>query len=127
MTISPHPALPTGAATVLAARLASYRTSTCVIQRAATTKDATGAPVGTFTTAATVACGVRAPQRQPVESVGGGRFAAVVDYEIRFAPDVDVRSEDRIVVNGETLRVIADDEAKSHGFELIVKAKAVES
>ena len=127
MAITPHPALPTGAATVIAARLATYRNSTCVIQRPNSGLDATGAPNSGVTTVATVGCGVRAPQRQPIESVGGGRFAAVVDYEVRFAPDVDVRSEDRIVVNGETLRVIADDEAKSHGFELIVKAKAVES
>ncbi|MGE0541216.1 MAG: hypothetical protein AB7R89_13665 [Dehalococcoidia bacterium] len=127
MTITPNPLIPAGAQSVIAGLLQGQRNDSCVIQRPSSSTDGAGAPTGAVTTLPAVACQVRAPQRQPVESVGGARFAAVVDYEVRFPPDTDVRSEDLIVVNGRTLRVIADRDAISHGFELVVMTKAVEA
>lgn len=125
MTMSRNPLLPAGAAVPITGLLSRMRDDSCVIQRPATGRDNTGAPAAGFTTVATEPCRVVAPQRQPVESTGGGGFSPVVDYEVRFAPDVVIGSEDRIVVNGRTLRVIADNDAVSHGFELVVKTKAV--
>lgn len=125
MAITPHPALPAGAATAIADRLASYRTDTCVIERPASGVDGTGAPVGGYTTVATVACQVRAPGRQPIESVGGGRFESAIDYEVLFGPAVDVRRHDRIQVNDRVLIVIADQDAVSHGFQVRALTKAV--
>lgn len=123
----PSPLLPAGAVAAIDRLLTGQRSSVCTIQRPASGVDFTGAPTGGFTTTAVAVCTVRAPGRMPIESVGGGRFGAVVDYEVAFAPDVDVKSNDRIVVNGRTLQVIADHDAASHGFQLKVLAKAVES
>jgi len=127
MTIGTNPLIPTGAAAVVSRLLLRMRDDSCVISRPSTSKDATGAPSGGFTTAATVPCRVTSPGLQPVESVGGSRLAPVLTYEVRFAPDVDVRGSDRIVVNGRTLEVIGDRDAVSHGFELVVIAKVAGS
>ena len=127
MAITPHPALSAGSAAVVSRLLTKFRNSSCVIQRPTTGTDAGGAPISGYTTAATVACKVQAPGRSPVEAISGGRVVPLVDYEISMPPDTDVRNEDRIVVNGRTLYVVADRDAVSHGFELKVLVKASES
>ena len=107
--------------------LARMRDDTCVIERPSSGTDAGGAPISGYTAVATVACKVSAPGRAPVEAISGGRVVPLVDYEISLPPDTDVRNEDRIVVNGRTLYVVADRDAVSHGFELKVLVKASES
>ncbi|MCA9878217.1 MAG: head-tail adaptor protein [Thermomicrobiales bacterium] len=127
MAPTPSPIIPAGAQPVIAGLLERMRDDTCLIQRLGSSKDGAGAPTGAYSTAATVPCRVKGSQRQPVEGVAGARLGVIVDYEVRFAPGVDVQSEDRIIVNGRTLRVVADQDAASHGFELVVNARAVES
>lgn len=123
MAITPVPLIPAGAAATVNRLLARMRDDSCVIQRQGAGKDLTGAPSGAFTTVATEPCRVTSQGLQPVESVGGSRLASVVAYEVRFEPDVDVRGNDRIQVNGKTLEVIGDQDAVSHGFQLVVIAK----
>ena len=127
MAITPVPFIPAGAAATVNRLLTRMRDDSCVIQRPTSGTDAGGAPISGYTTVATVACKVSAPGRAPVEAVSGGRVVPLVDYEISLPPDTDVRNEDRIVVNGRTLYVVADRDAVSHGFELKVLVKAAES
>lgn len=127
MAITPVPLLPTGAVATVNRLLARMRDDTCVIERPTSGTDAGGAPISGHTAVATVACKVSAPGRAPVEAISGGRVVPLVDYEISLPPDTDVRNEDRIVVNGRTLYVVADRDAVSHGFELKVLVKASES
>lgn len=127
MPITPVPLIPAGAAATVNRLLTRLRDDTCVIERPTSGTDAGGAPISGYTTAATVACKVTAPGRAPVEAVSGGRVVPLVDYEISMPPETDVRNEDRIVVNGRTLYVVADRDAVSHGFELKVLVKAAES
>lgn len=127
MTITPNPLVPAGGAAVVNRLLARMRDDTCVIERPSSGTDAGGAPISGYTAVATVACKVSAPGRAPVEAISGGRVVPLVDYEISLPPDTDVRNEDRIVVNGRTLYVVADRDAVSHGFELKVLVKASES
>ena len=127
MTITPNPLVPAGGAAVVSRLLARMRDDTCVIERPTSGTDAGGAPVSGYTAVASVACKVSAPGRAPVEAISGGRVVPLVDYEISLPPDTDVRNEDRIVVNGRTLYVVADRDAVSHGFELKVLVKAAES
>ena len=122
-----NPLIPAGAAATVTRLLARMRDDTCVIERPTSGTDAGGAPISGYTTAATVACKVSAPGRAPVEAISGGRVVPLVDYEISLPPATDVRNEDRIVVNGRTLYVVADRDAVSHGFELKVLVKASES
>lgn len=105
--------------------LALNRGDTCVIQRKSAGLDAAGAPVsGGFSTVASLDCQVKAAGRVAVERVLGGQFGPEVDYVISLPRGADVRSDDQIVVNGQTMQVVNDDESKSYGFELIVGAKA---
>lgn len=127
MAITPVPLLPSGAVATVNRLLARMRDDTCVIERPTSGTDAGGAPISGYTAVATVACKVSAPGRAPVEAISGGRVVPLVDYEISLPPDTDVRNEDRIVVNGRTLYVVADRDAVSHGFELKVLVKASES
>lgn len=127
MTIHRNPLVPAGAGAVVTRLMTRMRDDTCVIERPSTSKDATGAPSGGFTTAATVPCRVTSPGLQPNESVGGSRLAPVLTYEVRLPPETDVRGSDRIQVNGRTLEVIGDRDAVSHGFELVVIAKVAGS
>lgn len=124
MTILPHPALPPGAAATVSRRLTQFRTDLCVIERPNTGVSASGAPLGGYTAIAAVPCRVQASGRLPIESVYAERFGPVADYQISLAPGLEIRSDYRIAVNGKTMVVVADDDAKSNGFELKVLAKA---
>jgi hypothetical protein len=107
------------------AELALNRGDSCVIQRKSGDLDAAGAPVsGGYTTVATVTCRVKSAGRVAGERAYGGQFGPEADYEITMPRDTDVRSDDQIVVNGKTMQVVGDDDAKSYGFELVVGAKA---
>lgn len=127
MAITPSPIIPAGGAATVAALLARLRDDTCVIERPAAGSDAGGAPAGGYVAVGSAPCRVTAPGRQPVERISGGRLVPLIDYEIRFPPDADVRSDDRIKVNGRTLYVVADRDAISHGFELTAPVTASES
>lgn len=127
--ITPNPLVPTGAVATVNRLLGRMRDDTCVIQRPTSGTDAGGAPISGYTPVDPdgVPCKVTTPGRAPVEAISGGRVVPLVDYEISLPPDTDVRNEDRIVVNGRTLYVVADRDAVSHGFELKVLVKASES
>lgn len=102
--------------------------SSCVIQQPASGVDLTGAPLDGWTTSATVACRVDPPSRQPVEATGGGRLGPIVDYDVYLYPrDTAIDGNARILVNGRTLQVIADQDAVSISFDLKVSTKVVEA
>lgn len=127
-TLRPNPLIPPGAVPVIDRLLTRQRTDVCTVQRPVSAVDASGAPLGGFGTVAVASCRVQPATRVAVEGVGGVRFAPVVDYVVSFWRLVDVRSEDRILVNGEhTLLVTAGADAASYGFETRVSAKTVES
>ncbi len=128
-TLRPNPLIPSGAARVIDRFLTRQRTEVCTIQRPVAGVDASGAPIGGFGTVDVASCQVRPVTRLAAEGIGGARFGVVVDYVVSFWREVDVRSEDRILVNGteHTLLVTADSDAASFGFETRVSAKTVES
>lgn len=124
MALGRNPVVPAGPWNAASRLVARMRTTICVIERRTTGRDAGGAPVGGYAAIAKVACKVKAAGRMPVETVAGGRVGPVVDYEIAFPTATDVRSDDRIVVNGRTMEIISDRDAVSHGMQLNVLVKA---
>ena len=101
---------------------------TCVVQRLSGAKDRAGAQTNDWVTTATVACRVDAPARQPVEAVSGGRVGPIVDYDVFIWPRTTVvGSNDRILVNGRTLNVVATQDALSFFVDLKVSTKAAKS
>ena len=127
MTMHPIPIVPAGSAVVIKNLLSGLRDDVCTIQTPVVGLDATGAPVAAYATQAVVACRVVTLIRQPIESIGGGRLGAVVDYEVRMPPDTIVSNNDQILVNDRVLQVVSDRDAASHGFEVRVFATTVES
>jgi len=127
VSITRNPIIPAGAYATVGHLLGRMRTSVCTVQRPRSGINAAGSPVAGFATVAVVPCRVVASGRIPVETVTGGRFGPVADYELFFSPDADVRSQDRIITNGATLNVVADQDAVSHGFQLKVIARVAES
>lgn len=124
MAIRPNVLIPAGGVAIVDRLLGRLRPDSCAIQRRSGGRSPGGAPTATFATVATVPCAVVVPGRTPGEGVAGGRFGPAADYEVRVPRDADVRSEDRIAVNGQTLEVTYAPTAASEGFELIVLAKA---
>jgi head-tail adaptor len=127
VSLHPNPLVPAGANATINRLLARMRDDTCVIERPTSGVDAGGAPISGYTAIAKIACKVAAPGQMPVETISGGRVVSLVDYFISLPPTTDVREDDRIVVNGRTLSVVADPDAASHGYELKVSVKASES
>ena len=127
MAIRPNPLVPAGAVVTIDRLLGRMREDWCVIRRKSPSQDAGGAPIsGGFTTAASVDCQVAASGRAAVERAFGGQFGPETEYVLKLPRDTDVRSDDQIIVNGKTLQVVADDDLKSYGFEVIVAAKATD-
>lgn len=108
----------------IGADLAIARPSTCRVLRKPTGRDPGGAPVsGAYAEVASVGCRVEATNRQARETVVGGRFGPEADYTVAVPRGTDVREEDRIAVNGQTLEVVGVPGAESFSFEVIVAAK----
>lgn len=125
MTVRPNPFVPADAIPDIDAVLGQLRTDTCVIQRKSADFDPAGAPIsGGFATVASVDCQVKGAGRVGVERVFGGQFGPEADYEITMPRETDVRGDDQIIVNGETMEVVSVDDAKSYGFEITVGVKA---
>lgn len=126
MTIKPYSQYLEAADVVeIDAELALNRGDSCVIQRPGASRDPGGAPVsGGLTTVAVVDCQVKSSGRVAGERVFGAVFGPEADYVISLPRETDVRSDDLITVNGKTMQVTGEDEAKSYGFELIIAAKA---
>lgn len=128
MAIQPNPLLSGGAVAAIDRLLGRLRAAHCVVERPSGARDAGGAPTGAVAVIGAAACRVRVPGRQPIEAVQGGRFGPQADYEVVFdravAVTLDLRSDDRIQVDGTTLQIIAVPRAVTHGFQLVVPCRA---
>ena len=123
--IRPHPLIPAGTVATLDRLFTGLRQDTCVIERPSTSRDAGGAPVGTMTVTGGFPCTVRRPGRVGTERTAGARFGPDVDYEVLFDREVQVTTDDDLVVmrTGTRLRVVSVPDAESYGLQMIVGAK----
>ena len=77
------------------------------IQRKATVKNGRGGTSETWPTVATKPCRVAPTSNQPEEFTNGGRLVANSYWRISFPAGTDIRSEDRVVIDGVTYEVTA--------------------
>ena len=124
MAIRPNPILSLGSQATIDRLLAGQMADVCTVQRQATQRGVSGAQVTAWGTTAVVPCKVATPGRAPVENVAGARYGPQADYEITVPRDTDIRSTDRILVNGRALDVIFAPLATSFAFVLRVAARA---
>lgn len=77
---------------------------TCQILRPTNTPNSRGVPPGTFTTIATVACGMRQPTGTHLQNfdylIGG-----LATYQVQFPVGTDVKAQDHLVIDGQELTV----------------------
>lgn len=77
---------------------------TCQIQRPTNTPNSRGVPPGTYTTVATVACGMRQPTGTHLQNfdylIGG-----LATYQVQFPIGTDVRAQDHLLIQNQVLVV----------------------
>lgn len=78
---------------------------TCQIQRLpASTPNSRGVPSGSYSTVATVACGMRQPTSTHLENYAY-MIEALAAWLVQFPVGTDVRAQDHLLIEGQTLTV----------------------
>lgn len=109
----------------LSDELVFARQSQCQIYRATEVRDAGGAKTKTWAAVGGAqACRVEAQTRVAQEQVFSGRITPVVFYAVYFGREVQISSDDRILVDGITLEVTGVPGLETYYAELRVNASA---